>query len=238
MIGLITGTVLKIRAPAPSWFRCLVAVRKYSAMVGQNGVFNIKSCQQLRNGTMPEYIESPHSKLHNLIWRKSPENVYICKKPWNDDVTRAMLEFIHHVHDTYPAVNIIVTEEVAGELLQDSGEGGIQLGDGDGDGAGFSSARSSGGGPLPLYTGSIEEIVGKTDMIVSLGGDGTILRAVSAFLNFSQVPPVLSFALGTLGFLLPFDFSKYMETFRMVYESRGKCCIEADWSVMWLERRR
>ena len=44
---------------------------------------------------------------------------------------------------------------------------------------------------------------------------------MSTFLNVT-VPPVLSFALGTLGFLLPFDFKKASDTFRMVYESRAK----------------
>ena len=41
--------------------------------------------------------------------------------------------------------------------------------------------------------------------MITLGGDGTILHGVSLFLNV-VVPPILSFAMGTLGFLLPFDF--------------------------------
>ena len=41
------------------------------------------------------------------------------------------------------------------------------------------------------------------DLVVTLGGDGTILHASSLF-SAGEVPPVLSFSLGTLGFLLPF----------------------------------
>lgn len=41
------------------------------------------------------------------------------------------------------------------------------------------------------------------DLVVTLGGDGTILHASSLFKS-GQVPPVLSFSMGTLGFLLPF----------------------------------
>ncbi|KAH7334642.1 ATP-NAD kinase [Rhizoctonia solani] len=41
------------------------------------------------------------------------------------------------------------------------------------------------------------------DLIVTLGGDGTILHANTMF-NTGPVPPVLSFSMGTLGFLLPF----------------------------------
>lgn len=43
----------------------------------------------------------------------------------------------------------------------------------------------------------------KIDLVVTLGGDGTILHAASLF-SLGAVPPVLSFSMGTLGFLLPF----------------------------------
>jgi NADH kinase len=43
----------------------------------------------------------------------------------------------------------------------------------------------------------------KIDLVVTLGGDGTILHASSLF-SVGAVPPVLSFSMGTLGFLLPF----------------------------------
>ncbi|KIK81544.1 hypothetical protein PAXRUDRAFT_832776 [Paxillus rubicundulus Ve08.2h10] len=51
------------------------------------------------------------------------------------------------------------------------------------------------------------------DLVVTLGGDGTILHAASLF-SLGAVPPVLSFSMGTLGFLLPFhidDFAKGLE---------------------------
>ena len=45
------------------------------------------------------------------------------------------------------------------------------------------------------------------DFVVSLGGDGTVLYA--SWLFQRVVPPVLSFALGSLGFLTKFDFEDY-----------------------------
>ncbi|KIW60068.1 hypothetical protein, variant [Exophiala xenobiotica] len=48
------------------------------------------------------------------------------------------------------------------------------------------------------------------DFVVTLGGDGTVLYA--SWLFQRVVPPVLSFALGSLGFLTKFDFSNYQET--------------------------
>lgn len=56
---------------------------------------------------------------------------------------------------------------------------------------------------LPLPTGSWKSCQQKTDLLITLGGDGTILHATS-MLSHGPVPPVLSFSLGTLGFLLPF----------------------------------
>lgn len=48
------------------------------------------------------------------------------------------------------------------------------------------------------------------DFVVTLGGDGTVLYASWLFQRI--VPPVLSFALGSLGFLTKFDFSDYQRT--------------------------
>ncbi|KAL9054426.1 MAG: hypothetical protein Q9162_004148 [Coniocarpon cinnabarinum] len=53
------------------------------------------------------------------------------------------------------------------------------------------------------------------DIIVALGGDGTVLYASWLFQNV--VPPVLSFALGSLGFLTKFDFGRFRETLSEVF---------------------
>ncbi|KAK3328479.1 ATP NAD kinase [Cercophora scortea] len=48
------------------------------------------------------------------------------------------------------------------------------------------------------------------DFVITLGGDGTVLYASWLFQRI--VPPVLSFALGSLGFLTKFDFEEYKQT--------------------------
>lgn len=45
------------------------------------------------------------------------------------------------------------------------------------------------------------------DFVITLGGDGTILHASGLFRQ--SCPPILSFSLGTLGFLLPFHIQSY-----------------------------
>jgi NAD+ kinase len=48
------------------------------------------------------------------------------------------------------------------------------------------------------------------DFVVTLGGDGTVLYASWLFQRI--VPPVLSFALGSLGFLTKFDYDEFEDT--------------------------
>lgn len=162
--------------------------------------WNVKPCTSLNTRTIPEYVCSPHLKLHNVIWREKLQNIYLVKKPWNTRATLAMIEFIEYIDVGYPSLNVIVSEDVAEELT--------------------TSVRPH-QQKLTVYTGTVADIVLKSDLIVTLGGDGTTLRAASAFLN-GTVPPVLSFAMGSLGFLLPFEFSKFQDTFKSVFHSRSK----------------
>lgn len=59
----------------------------------------------------------------------------------------------------------------------------------------------------------------KFDLVLTLGGDGTVL--FTSWLFQRVVPPILSFALGSLGFLTNFEFSKYKETLNSVMGDVG-----------------
>lgn len=54
------------------------------------------------------------------------------------------------------------------------------------------------------------------DIVVALGGDGTVLYA--SWLFQRVVPPVLSFALGSLGFLTKFDYELFPETLSKAFK--------------------
>ncbi|KAJ3536012.1 hypothetical protein NMY22_g6227 [Coprinellus aureogranulatus] len=58
------------------------------------------------------------------------------------------------------------------------------------------------------------------DLVVTLGGDGTILHASSLF-SSAEVPPVLSFSMGTLGFLLPFHIDDYAKALDSVFNGKA-----------------
>lgn len=59
----------------------------------------------------------------------------------------------------------------------------------------------------------------KFDLVLTLGGDGTVL--FTSWLFQRIVPPVLSFSLGSLGFLTNFEFSNYKETLSNIMGDAG-----------------
>lgn len=54
------------------------------------------------------------------------------------------------------------------------------------------------------------------DFVITLGGDGTVLYASWLFQRI--VPPILSFALGSLGFLTKFDFDDFVPTLTTAFD--------------------
>ena len=81
------------------------------------------------------------------------------------------------------------------------------------------------------------------DLIICLGGDGTVLRTVDSFGSeakctegkITELPPVLAFAVGSLGFLTPHSFSSFQATLSRVFSSdfaslpvtrRSRLCCE------------
>ncbi|KAI9784586.1 MAG: NAD(+) kinase [Geoglossum umbratile] len=57
------------------------------------------------------------------------------------------------------------------------------------------------------------------DLVLTLGGDGTVL--FTSWLFQRIVPPILSFSLGSLGFLTNFEFSQYKEQLNTVMGEAG-----------------
>jgi NADH kinase len=103
-----------------------------------------------------------------------------------------------HLHDVYPSTSILLEPRTASEVHADL--------------------------PFATYSGAInawspQDFHGKVDLTVTFGGDGTILHASSMFASSGNVPPMLSFSMGTLGFLGEWKFAEYKRAFREVYMS-------------------
>jgi NAD+ kinase len=59
----------------------------------------------------------------------------------------------------------------------------------------------------------------KFDLVLTLGGDGTVL--FTSWLFQRIVPPILSFSLGSLGFLTPFQFEQHQAALTKIMDDTG-----------------
>ncbi|KZM19156.1 NADH kinase [Ascochyta rabiei] len=156
---------------------------------------DIRPVAQLPPRTTPAYVQSPTNTLLSLQWPSPPRNVLITKKKRAPHITASLLEFAAHIHSTYPGINVILDRASAVEVH-------AQL-----------------AFPVYAFDGAVPDLSDRTDLVCTLGGDGTLLRASSLFSHVESVPPVLSFAMGTLGFLGEWKFHEYKRAFREMYMS-------------------
>lgn len=127
------------------------------------------------------------------------------RKDEDAQAQEAAIEYAKHIRSTYPDVSLIFEPSVAEQLHQHLS--------------------------FPVYTSSGDGNVGfqsKVDLTCTLGGDGTILHAASLFATAQTVPPILSFSMGTLGFLGEWKFNEYKHAFRQVYVSGAPAPLESD----------
>ncbi|RAL05631.1 NADH kinase POS5 [Aspergillus ibericus CBS 121593] len=159
--------------------------------------YEIRDVGLLPQRLIPKYQESQVGDLLSLQWPAPPRNIFVVKKDYAPAVTTSLIEFANHATSTYPSTSIILEPSVAEEV--------------------HSSLQS------PVYSASLDQLRpalhDKVDLTVTLGGDGTILHASSLFATCYNVPPVLSFSMGTLGFLSEWKFAEYKRALREVYMS-------------------
>ena len=103
-----------------------------------------------------------------------------------------------HVKSEYPSVNILLESTVSLEVNEQVN--------------------------FDVFSASSDEVPKatlnhKVDLITTFGGDGTILHASSLFAASAHVPPILSFSMGTLGFLGEWKFIEFKRAFREVFMS-------------------
>ncbi|CAD6228076.1 unnamed protein product [Miscanthus lutarioriparius] len=123
-----------------------------------------------------------------LKWESPPQTVLFITKPNSNSVRVLCAEMVRWLRD-HKNINIFVEPRVKKEpLMEDSYYNFVQTWDDDEE---------------------IKMLHTKVDLIVTLGGDGTVLWAASLFKG--PVPPVVAFALGSLGFMTPFPSEQYRE---------------------------
>lgn len=70
-----------------------------------------------------------------------------------------------------------------------------------------------------------DDISNQIDLIICLGGDGTLLYASSLFQG--SVPPVMAFHLGSLGFLTPFSFDDFQPQVMQVIQGNAAVVLRS-----------
>ncbi|KAL3158700.1 hypothetical protein ABBQ32_011440 [Trebouxia sp. C0010 RCD-2024] len=168
-----------------------------------------------------KHISSAGSHLE-LHWLNTPRKILVIAKP-SPDVLRSLVRVAAWLLDPLRAMHVYVEPSVYARL-------GLEL-----------QRSVADGKPGELVTWTPEPETGTIprhvadglDAVVTLGGDGTVLWTCSILGNGS-VPPLVPFAMGSLGFMTPFAMDKMTKTleqiikggFSLMLRHRLHCKIE------------
>lgn len=132
----------------------------------------------------------PSTQQQMLMWKSTPKNVLLLKKLGDELLEEAKMvaTFLHHQEK----MNVIVEPDVHDVLARIPGFGFVQT----------------------FYSHDTSDLHEKVDFVACLGGDGVILHASNLFRD--AVPPIVSFNLGSLGFLTSHSFDDYRQDLRQV----------------------
>ncbi|KAL8257166.1 hypothetical protein R6Q59_029207 [Mikania micrantha] len=132
----------------------------------------------------------PSTQQQMLMWKSSPKTVLLLKKLGEELMEQAkeVASFLYHQEN----INVLVEPDVHDILARIPGFGFVQT----------------------FYSQDTSDLHERVDLIACLGGDGVILHASNLFRG--AVPPVVSFNLGSLGFLTSHAFEDYSQDLKRV----------------------
>jgi NADH kinase len=131
---------------------------------------------------------SPHPNQtsdYTMKWIETPLRVLVLKKPNDVATSRALVQICKWMGMEYPQVTLMIEPSAQRELGED-----------------FSNVNVV----------STHEASNVTDAVITLGGDGTMLHASTLFRE--TVPPILSFSMGTVGFLMSWHIQHFKHAIR------------------------
>ncbi|KAG8378228.1 hypothetical protein BUALT_Bualt08G0115900 [Buddleja alternifolia] len=132
----------------------------------------------------------PSTQQQMLLWKSAPKTVLLLKKLGQELMEKAkeVASFLYYQEK----MNILVEPEVHDVFARIPGFGFVQT----------------------FYSQDTSDLHERVDLVACLGGDGVILHASNLFRG--AVPPVVSFNLGSLGFLTSHTFDDYKNDLRQV----------------------
>lgn len=195
----------------------------FSSSTARHGV---ESAAGLPAREEARYERGSMEHMHSAFFPRAPKNILLVAKRTGDEKTHAHTRTLAtHLHDKY-AANIVVEPHLALGLSARV-PFTIYVCD-------AQDTIASHAAPHELQT-SLSEIPfgrrrrvangmyeSKIDAVVTLGGDGTILHAASLFSFSASPPPILSFSMGSLGFLTPWYFHEHERALEHLMTSRAE----------------
>lgn len=132
----------------------------------------------------------PSTQQQMLMWKSTPKTVLVLKKLGQELMEQAkeVVSFMYYQEK----MNVLVEPEVHDIFARIPGFGFVQT----------------------FYSQDTSDLHERVDFVACLGGDGVILHASNLFKG--AVPPIVSFNLGSLGFLTSHTFEDYMQDLRQV----------------------
>ncbi|KAF7829803.1 NAD kinase 2, chloroplastic-like [Senna tora] len=132
----------------------------------------------------------PSTQQQMLMWKSTPKTVLLLKKLGEElmEEAKEVASFLYYQEK----MNVVVEPDVHDIFARIPGFGFVQT----------------------FYSQDTSDLHEKVDFVACLGGDGVILHASNLFRG--AVPPVVSFNLGSLGFLTSHHFDDYMQDLRQV----------------------
>ncbi|XP_057447049.1 NAD kinase 2, chloroplastic isoform X1 [Lotus japonicus] len=132
----------------------------------------------------------PSTQQQMLMWKSTPKTVLLLKKPGERlmEEAKEVASFLYYQEK----MNVLVEPDVHDIFARIPGFGFVQT----------------------FYSQDTCDLHEKVDFVACLGGDGVILHSSNLFRG--PVPPVISFNLGSLGFLTTHSFEDYNQDLRRV----------------------
>ncbi|KAK9271470.1 hypothetical protein L1049_027061 [Liquidambar formosana] len=132
----------------------------------------------------------PSTQQQMLMWKSTPKTVLLLKKLGHElmEEAKEVASFLYYQEK----MNVLVEPDVHDIFARIPGFGFVQT----------------------FYSQDTSDLHERVDFVACLGGDGVILHASNIFRG--AVPPVVSFNLGSLGFLTSHSFEDYRQDLRQV----------------------
>ena len=141
---------------------------------------------------------------YRMSWKAPPRYVLLLKKQ-TAELLPYVVEIGTWLQET-AGVNVLV-EPLVVEQLAESGVAG--------------AASFQGFDPASAESEGVD-----IDLVVTIGGDGLVLHLSHMFQG--AMPPVMSFAMGSLGFLTPFEMDRFKEHLLSMFSPAGSDVVMRD----------